>query len=123
MIRERAAQRFGVAHQGAPGFERRVQPLVRIHGDRVRGRERAEIGGRVGHRRGEPAVGAVDVEPHPVLPAQRGDRLERIHRTGAHRTGRADHDERQIARGFVFREALGEHRDVHPLRAGRSESI
>ena len=72
VIGERGAQRFRIAHQRAAGFERRVEPLVRIDGDRVRaGSAPRRSSGASGTRRGEAAVRAIDVEPDAVLPAER----------------------------------------------------
>ena len=71
MVGERGAQVLGVADQRAAGLERRVEPLVRIDGDRIGEADAGEIGRRVLGRGGEPAVGAVDVEPDAVLAADR----------------------------------------------------
>ena len=85
VVRERGAQRLRVAHERAARLERRVEPLVRIDRHRVGLGERAQIVGRAGHRGGEPAVRAVDVEPGAVLAADRRDRAERIDGARAHR--------------------------------------
>jgi hypothetical protein len=73
MVGEGRTQGVGIADQRAPGFERRVEPLVRIHGHRIGAGERAQILRRIGDRGREPAVRAVHVEPHAVLAADRRD--------------------------------------------------
>ena len=48
MIRERAAQLRGIANEGAAGFERRVQPFVRIDSNRIGRTQRVQPAGAPG---------------------------------------------------------------------------
>ncbi len=70
---------------------------MRIDRHRVGEGQRLEVGGRVGKPGRHAAVGAVHVEPQLLLPAQRGDRAQRVDGAGAHRARGADHQERPLA--------------------------
>ena len=117
VIRERGAEHVGIAGEQAAGLERRVQPLVRIDGDRVGQVERPQVARRVRQRRRECAVGAVDVEPRAHLAADVRDGEQRIDRARAHRPGRANHDHRDIAGGDVSGHRLAQQRRVESKRA------
>ncbi len=114
MVGERGAQPLRIADQRAAGFERRVEPLVGIDGDRIGEAEGPQVVGSLGHRRGESAVGAVDMEPDAVLPAEGGDLGQRVDGAGAHRSGGADHQTRHVAGGDVGLDLPPERADVHP---------
>jgi hypothetical protein len=43
MVGESCAEHFRIADQRAAGFERRIQPFVRIHGDGIRLTQRSQI--------------------------------------------------------------------------------
>ena len=61
--REGIVQILAVANERATRFERSVQPLVRIDGDRVGESQSFEIGAGVVERDGRRTVRAIDVEP------------------------------------------------------------
>ena len=107
VIREGVAQLFGIAHEHAAGFERRVEPLVRIHRDRIGLAQRAQARRRSRRLRRQRAVGAVDVKPQPVFAADRGDLRERIDGAGADRARGADDEERLMAEPEILARSGG----------------
>ena len=86
---------------------------MRVDRDRVGALEAAEERGRARRRGRGRAVGAVDVEPHAVLGADVGERVERIDRARARRAGGADHGDRDHACGAIgldrARQLVGAH--------------
>ena len=75
----------------------------------------AKRGARSRHRRGQQAVGAVDVEPDIGGPGHVGQLVQRVDGPGVGRSGRAHDGHRQDARLTVGRDGVGDGVDVHPL--------
>ena len=123
MVGEGGAQPLRIAHERAPGLERRVQPLVRIHRHGVRLGDRTQVVGRFRNRRREAAVRAVHVKPDASLAADRGDRRERIDGAGADRPGRPDDHDGDVASGQVGVDLHAQRGHVHPeIGVGRYPS-
>ncbi len=97
VVGERGAQGLRVAHQRASGFERRVEPLVRIDRHGIGQAQPAQVVGSIGQRCREAAVGAIHVKPRAVLPAHRRDVGQRVDGARADRPGGADHQQRHVA--------------------------
>src|ERR1051326_4317745 len=96
------------------GFERRVEPFVRIHRDGIGEVQRAQIVGRLRDGRSEAAVRAVHVEPGPILLTYGGDLRQRIDSAGADGSSGADDETRHAAGGPVRIELTAQRRAVHP---------
>ncbi len=73
LVGERRAQSLRIADERAPGLERGVEPLVRVHRDGVRLGEAAKIVRGLRHRGRERAVSPVHVEPELLPSADFGD--------------------------------------------------
>ena len=85
-----------------------VEPLVRVDRDRVGALEPAEERRGAGRRGRGSAVRAVDVEPHAVLGADVGNRVEGIDGAGAGGAGDAHDGDRRDAGGAIGLDRAGE---------------
>ncbi len=101
-------------HDAAPG-DGRVEPLVRIEADRIGPLDAVEKRAEGRDQRRRSTVGPVDVEPHPILPADVGDVAERIDGPGPDRPGGADGGDGPPPRLDVGRDGLPESGRFHPL--------
>ena len=113
VVGECGAQGVRIAHQRAPRFERCIQPLVRIDGNRVRFAQRAQLLWRLRQLRSEAAVGSIGVEPHAVFPAQRSDFRQRIDASGADRPRRTHHETGLVTGGHVRLQLSAQRGHVH----------
>ena len=104
MIRERAPQLVGIAREDASGLERRVEPLVRIDGDRVSEPQCLQIAWGSRNCGGERTVGSIDVEPGAKLAADLNDIEERIDDARAHRSRCPNHHQRPLSCAAILRE-------------------
>ena len=93
MIGERPQQIAATPDERTARFERGVQPLVRIDGNRIGLCERAQALRGARNTCGERTVGAIDVEPGIVSTADRGDLMQRIDDTGTDGSCGADNQE------------------------------
>src|SRR3954466_10151617 len=80
---EGVVQIIAFAHQSTSSLERRVQPFVRIDGDRVGEAQPLEISAGIIERDGRRSVGAVDVEPEIKFLADLRNFVERIDGSGS----------------------------------------
>ena len=70
-----------VADQDASGFERRVEPLMRVHGHGVCGRDAREVRGSVAQTGGKTAVSAVHVKPQAAAARNFRELAQGVHRS------------------------------------------
>ena len=98
---ERASQVAPVADQQRAALERLVEPLVRIERHRVGQLDARQRGAPALGDGGEPAVGAVDVEPDAAVAADAGQRGERVDRAGVRGARHAGGEQRRAAGAHV----------------------
>ncbi len=97
-----------MARQKTPGFERAVQPLVRVNRDRVRQSKSLEVGARVVERDGRRSVRSVYVKPEIELLADPGDLGERVDCAGTDRSSCTNYHEGVKTGGAILRDSLAQ---------------
>ena len=107
-------QRPAVAHEQAAALIRLIEPFVGIERDRVGERDALERRPPALGQDGEAAVRGVDVQPDPVLPAERRQLHDRVDRTGARRARVRDREKRAPPACLVGRDRVGERRRLQP---------
>ena len=112
LVGERVREHVRVAAHHDAARLRQVEPLMDIHGARVRAREPDEELRPDGRRR-QP-VRAVDVHPHAALLADVGDPVERIDGAGQRRSRRRDDRDRRHPRRDVAIDRVGQGVGPHP---------
>jgi hypothetical protein len=85
---------LGVSGEEAAGSVRQEHALVRVQCDGVRTFDPRQGGAAARCELEEPAVGAVDMAPQPLLRCYVGDLVERVDHAGVDRAGARDHEER-----------------------------
>src|SRR5580658_7017487 len=90
------------AHKRAARLKRRVQPLMRIDGQRIRFTESMQFGGRIGNESSHGAISTIDVKPEIEVTADGCKLVERIDCACAHRAGGSDHQKRLVACLEIF---------------------
>ena len=115
-------QQGDVADQHAARLQRLEQPLVGVEGERVGLLDPGQQPPALGGEDGRGAEGAVDVEPQPLGPAQRGQVGQRVDAAGAGRPRGGDDAERPPPGRPVGRDRLGHHAGRQPelVVAGRA---
>ena len=111
--RERAAEHLRSPGPEHAAVDRREEPLVRVHHDRVGALGAVEHPAQLRRDRGRAAVRRVDVEPEAVLLADAGDRGDRIDARRRRRARGGDHRERPDPGGDVLVDRLAQRDRVH----------
>ena len=111
---ERVPQRSAVANEQAAALIRLIEPLVGIESDRVGQRDALECRAPALGQDGEATVGSVDVQPDPVLPAERRQVHDRIDRAGARGARVRDREKRAPSVCHIGRDRVCEGRRLQP---------
>src|SRR5262245_52642376 len=88
---------------------------MRIDSHRIGFSEPAKIGRRIRNCGGKRSVRTVDVEPQIVFAADLSNVRQRIDRTGADRSGRADDEKRSMTAGAIRLDASQKIVRLHSL--------